>query len=112
MLARINRVVDGDDLRLISRQGKKFRSPLFVASFVATVSDKPTRFGFITSKQVGGAVVRNRVKRRLRALAAGTLTQHPMGVEVVVRATGETGTVSFTDLAAEWRRFEEKAFVA
>jgi ribonuclease P protein component len=30
----------------------------------------PPRFGFTVSKKVGGAVVRNRIRRRLRALVA------------------------------------------
>lgn len=32
--------------------------------------DSPARFGFTVSKKIGGAVVRNRVRRRLRALVA------------------------------------------
>jgi ribonuclease P protein component len=32
--------------------------------------NEPARFGFTVSKRIGGAVVRNRVRRRLRALVA------------------------------------------
>ncbi len=46
----------------------------------------PSRAGFIVSKAVGKAVVRNRVKRRLRHLAADALPSAPFGVDVVVRA--------------------------
>lgn len=46
----------------------------------------PSRAGFIVSKAVGKAVVRNRVKRRLRHLAADALPAAPFGVDVVVRA--------------------------
>jgi ribonuclease P protein component len=46
----------------------------------------PSRAGFIVSKAVGKAVVRNRVKRRLRHLAAAALPSAPFGVDVVVRA--------------------------
>lgn len=42
--------------------------------------------GFVVSKAVGGAVVRNRVKRRLRHLAIPLLTETPPGTRVVVRA--------------------------
>jgi ribonuclease P protein component len=38
------------------------------------------------SKAVGSAVVRNRVKRRLRAQVADRLDRVPAGVDLVVRA--------------------------
>ncbi len=46
----------------------------------------PPRVGFVVSKAVGGAVVRNRTKRRLRALVASRLELLPTGTDVVVRA--------------------------
>jgi len=45
-----------------------------------------SRAGFIVSKAVGKAVTRNRVKRRLRHLAAVALPASPAGVDVVIRA--------------------------
>ena len=46
----------------------------------------PSRAGFVVSRAVGGAVVRNRVKRRLRHLAAAELAAVEFPVDVVVRA--------------------------
>lgn len=46
----------------------------------------PSRVGFIVGKNVGNAVTRNVVKRRLRSAAAEWLTAHPSGFDVVVRA--------------------------
>jgi ribonuclease P protein component len=37
------------------------------------------RFGFTVSKQVGGAVERNRIRRRLKAAVRGILPDHPRG---------------------------------
>ncbi|USI73945.1 ribonuclease P protein component [Sphingomonas morindae] len=39
-------------------------------------ADPAIRIGFTVSKKVGGAVVRNRMKRRFRALAADLLPAH------------------------------------
>jgi ribonuclease P protein component len=47
---------------------------------------KPTRVGIITSRRVGGAVVRNTVRRRLR--------------EIVAKSTASAAT--FDELRAEW----------
>ena len=54
----------GDFARLA--EGGIARShPLLVGRFVRTDLDQ-TRFGFATGKRLGGAVVRNRVRRRIR----------------------------------------------
>lgn len=45
-----------------------------------------SRVGFVVSKAVGGAVERNRVKRRLRHLVARELAGTAVARDVVVRA--------------------------
>ena len=44
------------------------------------------RVGLVVSKAVGGAVQRNRVKRRLRHLLAAHVASMPQGLTLVVRA--------------------------
>lgn len=67
-------------------------------------TDDPTRMvGFAVSKAVGGAVIRNRVKRRLRAIVAAEVPSLPDGARVVVRALPVAGAASFAVLAAEVR---------
>jgi ribonuclease P protein component len=60
----------------------------------------PSRAGFIVSRAVGNAVNRNRVKRRLRHLAAAALPSMPFGVDVVVRALPASAT---GDLPGDFR---------
>jgi ribonuclease P protein component len=47
---------------------------------------QPARVGFVVSKAVGNAVVRNRAKRVLRALMSARIGELSAGVDVVVRA--------------------------
>jgi ribonuclease P protein component len=54
----------GDFARL-AEGGVARTHPLLVGRFVRTDLDQ-TRFGLATGKRLGGAVVRNRVRRRLR----------------------------------------------
>jgi len=63
--------------------------------------DEPARVGFVVSGKVGGAVVRNKVKRRLRHLARGYLGSLPEGSLLVVRADPRAATARQADLAAE-----------
>ncbi|MEZ0094186.1 ribonuclease P protein component [Streptacidiphilus sp. EB129] len=58
----------------------------------------PVRAGFVVSKAVGPAVVRNRVKRRLRHLVAARLAVLPPGSLIVVRALPPAGTADYADL--------------
>jgi ribonuclease P protein component len=59
------------------------------------------RAGFIVSRGVGGAVVRNRVKRRLRHLVAERLDGLPPGSTLVVRALPAAATTPYPRLAAD-----------
>ena len=57
--------------------------------------------GFIVSRAVGGAVVRNRVKRRLRHLVADRLDRLPAGSVLVVRALPAAAGAAGAQLAAD-----------
>ncbi len=86
MLDRRNRLVSGDDYRLVSRRGRKVSSPGGVIAVLGHSDDPTVRFGFIVSRAVGSAVTRNLVKRRLREAAKALLAEGVMGCDVVVRA--------------------------
>ena len=59
------------------------------------------RFGFLVAKTVGGAVQRNLVKRRMRAVARQTLNELPSGTQVVVRALPGAAQITWNKLREE-----------
>jgi ribonuclease P protein component len=61
----------------------------------------PARAGFVVSKAVGPAVVRNTVRRRLRHLVRERLTALPTGATLVVRALPGAGDLPYARLAAD-----------
>ena len=65
------------------------------------VTDGPARFGFIVSRQVGGAVVRNTVRRRLKALCLESLETVAPGSDVVIRALPTAASASFAELRSD-----------
>jgi ribonuclease P protein component len=64
-------------------------------------SPPPARAGFVVSKAVGPAVVRNRVKRRLRHLVRERLPLLPPGSLVVVRALPPAAAAEYADLGRD-----------
>lgn len=85
MLPAASRLTSSDDFRACVRCGVRAGRETLVVHAVATDSP-PSRAGFVVSKAVGNAVTRNRVKRRLRHLAAGALPGVGRPIDVVVRA--------------------------
>ena len=68
---------------------------------VRTAPKSAVRAGFVVSKAVGGAVVRNRVRRRLRHLMRSRLNRLPDGTDVVVRATPAAADRTYAGLGAD-----------
>ena len=64
-------------------------------------SDSETRLGLVVGRSVGTAVLRNRVKRRLRS--ASNDIQWEQGMEYVIMADRKTGQVAYQVLA-DWLR--------
>jgi ribonuclease P protein component len=62
---------------------------------------KPPLVGFVVTKAVGNAVVRNKVRRRLRSIARDYLPTLPGGSLLVVRAHPQAAAARQADLAAE-----------
>ena len=67
------------DFVQVAEQGKKFITPTVVLQFLDTpdenLSTETIRVGFTTTKKIGIAVKRNRVRRRLRAVARQILPE-------------------------------------
>ena len=71
---------------------------------LTTGESRAPRFGFIISKQVGTAVVRNTVRRRLKAVCAEALARVPEGTDVVIRALPASATATYAELSADVNR--------
>lgn len=88
------------DFQRIRKEGRSVANPLLV--LLQTKNAEGTnRFGFAVGKRIGGAVVRNKVKRRLRehlrlAWQAGRLRT---GVDILVIARDKASDASYATLS-------------
>jgi len=104
VLARGNRITRGAEYKTVVRRGVRCAAPHTVTYVIASTEDRPARFGFIVSKQVGGAVTRNTVRRRLKAVCAEALPGVGRGADVVIRALPSAASADFAQLRAEVTR--------
>lgn len=89
---------DGDEFRRTIRRGASASTDALV-SHVALTDGSGVRVGLVVGKKVGNAVVRNRVKRRIRHAVSPELAALPDGSRVVFRALAPAAVRH--DLAAD-----------
>jgi ribonuclease P protein component len=84
------------------RRGRRAGRPLLSAHLVVREDrPAPARVGFVVSRAVGIAVVRNRVRRRLRHLMRERIGWFPEGSLLVIRAHRAAADARQRDLAAD-----------
>lgn len=108
MLPRQARLRSRAEFAETTRLGRRAGVPGLVVYLRAADGAGPTRAGFIVSRAVGPAVVRNRVRRRLRHLVAARLERLPAGAQLVVRATPPAAGEDSAALAHQFDRALER----
>ena len=99
-LSRCERVLRSRTFRHIQRRGHR-RVGALVVVITRRGEQSWTRLGLTVSRKVGGAVTRNRVKRRLREIFRRNKASFPAGHDVVIIARKDAATASFQALQAE-----------
>ena len=96
----------------VKNEGRSHRGALMILGVLQRGdADDTFRAGFVTSKRIGGAVVRNRVRRRLREIVR--VRQHTLraGISLVVIARPAAANASYSALADEWLRLAKRASI-
>ena len=101
MLSKPNRVVRAEDFRATMRRGRRLSTEHAILYFAPRASNQPARFGFVVAKSVGGAVTRNLMRRRLRAVGHELIGRGYTATDVVVRALPGSEKLSWTSLHQE-----------
>ncbi len=100
------RILRSADFRRVYDEGFRVSSPYFTAFCAAAKEPKGPRIGLAVSRATGKAVVRNRVKRRLREAVRRELWRLEPRWEIVINAR----QAALTAPLAELRRAMERLF--
>jgi ribonuclease P protein component len=77
------RLTKSEDFKRVRLFGKSYAHPLIV--LLVNASESPqVKIGISIGKSVGGAVIRNRTKRRMRAAVSEIITQVKTGWDIVL----------------------------
>ena len=103
MLAVGQRLRRRDEFTAAIRTGRRSARGGLVVHLARTTAApaRSARAGFVVSRAVGGAVVRNRVRRQLRHLIRDRLAELPAGTDVVVRALPAAVGRSYAQLGSD-----------
>jgi ribonuclease P protein component len=106
VLSRAHRLTERRLFGSTVRGGRRAGSRTMVVhlSRPAEPSGRPAQVGFVVSKAVGKAVVRNSVKRRLRHLVRERVSSLPDSAVLVVRALPAAAAASYQELGADLDR--------
>jgi ribonuclease P protein component len=100
----IGRIGERREFERLTRDGRRARTSTLWCRYLRDPAVVPPRVAFAIGRPVGSAVVRNRLRRRLReVLRAATLTEPPLLAcgQLLVGATPAAAERSFDQLQVE-----------
>jgi len=96
LLAREHRLTSSGDIRTVIRSGKRSSNKFVTLHYLPAETHQ---FAIVTSRAVGNAVVRNKLRRRTKAILR-TLIETTPQVKGVFRYRPEANHLTFDELTA------------
>jgi ribonuclease P protein component len=95
----------------VRTNGRAVRGRLLTLGILRVESEKSFRVGLVTSRRVGGAVERNRVRRRFREIVRQHQHEIVNGVWLVLIARPGAAAATLAVLEKEWLRLARRGGV-
>jgi ribonuclease P protein component len=105
------RLTRAAEFECVRKDGRVTRGGLISLGVLLTNAGEGMRAGFITSRKVGGAVVRNRVRRRLREIVRRHQHELADNAWIVTIASPRAARSSHHALEDEWLRLAKRASI-
>ena len=98
------------DFDRVRNEGRTWRGSLMLLGVLRS-GEESFRVGFVTSKRVGGAVVRNRLRRRLREIVRRNQPAIVPGIWFVLVPRASAARATSAALEDEWLRLAKRASI-
>lgn len=101
---RSRRLLRHSDFEVVYKRGKRHFAAHMTVFFLVRTDGAAARVGFTVGKILGGAVERNRVRRRLREAVRLHYRQLVPGIDVVINPKKSALKADFGELAGQINR--------
>jgi len=109
MLPKVNRLKKEKDFQSVFKKGKGFREDFLILKKGGNSLER-SRFGFIVGLKISKkAILRNKIKRRLRYLVHERLSKIKKGLDVILIAQPGLENKDFTETKTAIDRIFDKA---
>src|SRR4051812_48121841 len=103
------RLTQSAEFEQVKKNGRVYRGQLIVLGILPAKEATRFRAGFVTSRALGRAVARNRVRRRLREIVRKHQGEIVNETWIVTIARASSARASYEQLEAEWLRLANRA---
>lgn len=108
MLPAQHRLRQRAAIQRVRREGRRWRHPLFVL-YVAPNGAETSRFALSAGRHIGKAVVRNRLKQRVREALRPHLPVVQGGYDCLLVARQPSGSASYAEIEAALGQLLQRA---
>ena len=108
---KTRRLTHRSEYERVKRDGITQRGKLLMLNVMPVENSNAWRAGFVTSSRLGGAVVRNRVRRRLREIVRRHQHELRQSVWFIIIARHEAAAATYGALEDEWLRLARRASI-
>jgi len=105
------RLTQSAEFAQVKKNGRVYRGRSVLLSILRANGATRFRAGFITSRALGSAVARNRVRRRLREIVRKHQGEIVDGTWIVTIARANAVGATYQELDVEWLRLAKRASI-
>ena len=105
------RLTQSAEFAQVKKNGRVYRGRSVLLSILRANDATRFRAGFITSRALGSAVARNRVRRRLREIVRKHQREIVDGTWIVTIARAQAVGATYQELEVEWLRLAKRASI-